>query len=141
MTSENPRCAVPAEMLNRRCFHAQLAVILGSLAVVDDEKKSAQKPTDQTTSRPPRLEGEHPPLTLAELRLAQLVLQYPSPHFTPEVLAELLTDIRADIARAQRLQAFSLANHDPPSFLVAAPGVKLLALAPHHHHPHSPSVP
>ena len=66
--------------------------------------------------------GETPkPPSLAALRLAAVMTECPGEHWTEETIAEVLSDIRADIARGKVLSEFPLQNGDDPATIFMAP--------------------
>jgi len=58
--------------------------------------------------------------TATELVLTLLVQQYPSEHYTDEVLEGIAGDIRVDLARGRELSRFALQNSDEPAFVFSA---------------------
>lgn len=100
--------------VNRRDFAQHLAVGLG-LTAVTATTTAAQEP-DKTEKKdpPPR------PPTPAELILTGIVQQYPSEHYTDDVIEGIFGDIRGDLARGRELSKFPLQNSDEPAFIFAA---------------------
>ena len=97
---------------SRRDFAQSLACGLGlgvTAGVTHSPSVLAQEP-DKDKPRLP---------TPTELVLTLLVQQYPSEHYTDEVLEGIAGDIRVDLARGRELSKFALQNSDEPAFVFA----------------------
>ncbi len=99
-------------VVTRRDFAQHLAFGLGLGTVATTTAVTAQEP--EKKDPPPR------PPTPAELILTGLVQQYPSEHYTEEVIEGIFSDIRSDLARGRELSKFPLQNGDEPAFVFSA---------------------
>ncbi|MBI1345831.1 hypothetical protein GC163_06035 [bacterium] len=99
--------------LHRRDFarHLTAGVAGGTLGMMAGN--TVAQDTEQ--SEPPK------PPSLAALRLAAVMTECPGEHWTQETIAEVLGDIRADIARGKALSEFPLQNGDDPATIFMAP--------------------
>lgn len=98
---------------SRRDFAQSLALSVGlgtAAATLPVSTAIAQEPEKEK----PRLPA--PP----DLILASLVQQYPSEHYTEEILEGIVGDIRLDLARGRELSKFGLQNSDEPAFVFSA---------------------
>ncbi len=102
--------ATPASV-TRRDFAQQLALGIGLSATTVTSSATAQEPEKKDQPRP---------ATPAELILTGIVQQYPSEHYTEEVIEGIFGDIRGDLARGRELSKFTLQNSDEPAFVFAA---------------------
>ncbi|MDP1797370.1 MAG: hypothetical protein Q8K78_07810 [Planctomycetaceae bacterium] len=97
--------------VTRRDFAQQLALGLGLSTASAPAANAAEEP--EKKDPPPR------PPTLAELILTGIVQQYPSEHYSDDVIEGLFSDIRSDLARGRELSKFPLQNGDEPAFVFA----------------------
>ncbi len=76
-------------------------------------QSSAAALPDEPKPDEPKPEEPAPPVE--SLLLTALVRNYPSEHYTDEVLRGLFGDIAGDVVRGKQLRRVALANHDEPA--------------------------
>lgn len=107
---------VSPTIVTRRDFAQQLALGLGLGTAAAATPVAAQEPEKSEKKDPP---PPRPP-TAAELILTGIVQQYPSEHYTDEVIEGIFGDVRSDLARGRELSKFPLQNSDEPASVFAA---------------------
>lgn len=95
---------------SRRDFAQSLAMYVG-LGTAAGTVPVAAAISQEPEKDKPRLPA--PP----DLILASLIQQYPSEHYTEEILEGIAGDIRLDLARGRELSKFGLQNSDEPAFV------------------------
>lgn len=96
-----------AENLHRREFAWQCVGGIGAMSVAARQSSGAALPDE------PQPEESPPPVE--SLLLTALVRNYPSEHYTDEVLKGLFGDIAGDVARGKQLRRVALENHVEPA--------------------------
>ncbi len=89
------------EALPRREFARHLMTGLGAATL-----STAVAADDEPPREPPSPEM---------LLLTTLLTQYPSEHYTEEIVQNLYRDFTADLARSSQIRAFPLTNGDGPA--------------------------
>ncbi len=100
--------------LDRREFTRQIMAGCGVLTLTVEPASSAEPPPPALPEDPrPEPWEETPPVEL--LILTALVRNYPSEHYTDEVLRGMYGDIAGDLHRGKLLRTVPLTNGDEPA--------------------------
>lgn len=109
-----------AEGLHRREFAWQMLGGLGAMSVATELTSAADQPPPPALPEDPRTEPPEQTPPVEVLLLTALVRNYPSEHYTDEVLRGIYGDIAGDVARGKQLRTVSLQNSDEPACVFRA---------------------
>lgn len=107
-----------AAKLPRREFARQCLGGIGAASIAGHVMAGEDRPPAPALPEEKPAAKDAPPVEL--LLLSALIENYPSEHYTDEILRGIYREIAGDQARGRQLRAFPLKNHDEPALVFRA---------------------